>query len=89
MIGICGNEKASDVLVSVDLNAVGINVEVISKLKEMYGELIEQSVKDALKEIEIENAKVIVKDFGALDFVIKGRTKTAARRAQNVVGGTK
>jgi citrate lyase subunit gamma (acyl carrier protein) len=89
MIGICGNEKASDVLVTVDLNTVGISIEVISKLKGMYGELMEKSAKDAIAELGLENAKVTVQDFGALDFVIKARTKTAARRAMNSTGGAR
>lgn len=86
MVGICGNEKASDALVSVDLNADGISLEIISKLKTMYGENIEAAVRESLKEVGVENAHVTVKDFGALDFVIKGRTKTAAKRAMKQGG---
>lgn len=82
MIGTCGNEKASDCVVTVDLNNQGIEVEVVSKLKYMFGELMEKAVKEALTEIKVENAKVKVQDFGALDFIIKARTKTAAKRAQ-------
>ncbi|WP_321329409.1 citrate lyase acyl carrier protein [uncultured Ilyobacter sp.] len=89
MIGICGNEKASDALVTVDLNTVGISVEVISKLKGMFGDLMKKSVMEALAEMETENAKVTVQDFGALDFIIKARTKTAVRRAMAAAGGVK
>ena len=38
MKGICGNEKASDALVSVDLGVTGISIEIKSKLKKMFGE---------------------------------------------------
>lgn len=82
MIGTCGNEKASDCVVTVDLNNQGIEVEVVSKLRYMFGELMEKAVKEALTEINVENAKVKIEDFGALDFIIKARTKTAAKRAQ-------
>ena len=85
MIGICGNEKSSDVLVTVDLNNNGIEVIIESKLKKMFGKLMEKAVREVLEEMNVENAKVLVLDFGALDFVIKARTRTAVRRA--MVGG--
>lgn len=81
MVGICGNEKDSDVLVTVDLNVTGIEVIIESKLKKMFGKLMEKAVREVLSEMKVENAKVLVQDFGALDFVIKGRTRTAVRRA--------
>lgn len=81
MVGVCGNEKDSDVLVTVDLNATGIEITIESKLKKMFGKLMEKAVREVLSEMNVENAKVLVQDFGALDFVIKGRTRTAVRRA--------
>lgn len=33
MIGVCGNEKDSDVIVTVDLNNTGIEIVIESKLK--------------------------------------------------------
>ena len=81
MVGVCGNEKDSDVLVTVDLNVTGIEVIIESKLKKMFGKLMEKAVREVLSEMKVENAKVLVQDFGALDFVIKGRTRTAVRIA--------
>lgn len=81
MVGVCGNEKDSDVLVTVNLNVTGIEVIIESKLKKMFGKLMEKAVREVLSEMKVENAKVLVQDFGALDFVIKGRTRTAVRRA--------
>lgn len=86
MIGVCGNEKDSDVLVTVDLNTIGIEVIIESKLKKMFGKLMEKAVREVLSEMNVENAKVLVQDFGALDFVIKGRTRTAIRRAMIAKG---
>lgn len=81
MVGVCGNEKDSDVLVTVDLETTGIEVVIESKLKKMFGKLMEKAVREVLSEMRVENARVLVQDFGALDFVIKGRTRTAVRRA--------
>ena len=81
MKSFCGSENASDALVSVDLSSDNITIDIQSKLKKMFGGLMEKAVNDALKEMNIKNAYVIVKDFGALDFVIRARTKTAVTRA--------
>lgn len=82
MAGVCGNEKDSDVLVTVDLEHNGIEIIIESKLKKMFGKLMEKAVREVLEEMEVKDAKVLVQDFGALDFVIKGRTRTAIRRAR-------
>ncbi len=88
MKGICGNEKASDVLVTVDLGVTGIEINITSKLKGMFGKHMEKAVKEVIEEMEIKNIKVDVLDSGALDFVIKGRTRTAIKRAL-LAGGIK
>ena len=87
MVGVCGNEKDSDAVVTVNLDNVGSKIEIESKNKKMFGNLMEKAVREVLADMKIENAKVLVQDFGALDFVIKGRTRTAVRRA--VAGGEK
>lgn len=87
MVGVCGNEKDSDALVTVNLDNSGIEIEVESKNKKMFGNLMKKAVKEVLADMKIDNAKVLVQDFGALDFVIKGRTRTAERRA--LTGGMK
>lgn len=71
----------------MNLDNVGIEIEIESKNKKMFGNLMEKAVREVLADMKIENAKVLVQDFGALDFVIKGRTRTAVRRA--VAGGEK
>ncbi|GAU77613.1 citrate lyase acyl carrier protein [Fusibacter sp. 3D3] len=81
MRAICGTEDASDVTVSVLLEGNGIVVNLKSKNKPLFGRLIEAAVKESCLEMNVENATIDVNDFGALDFVIKARTKTAIREA--------
>lgn len=81
MVGICGNGKDSDALVTVDIDFEGIEIEIESKLKKMFGKLMKKAVMEVLEEEGVNNAKVKVQDFGALDFVIKARTRTALHRA--------
>lgn len=87
MVGVCGNEKDSDALVTINLDNRGIEILIESKNKKMFGNLMEKAVKEVLTDMKVDNAKVLVQDFGALDFVIKGRTRTAVRRA--IAGGEK
>lgn len=86
MKGICGNEKASDVLVTADLNFNGIEINITSKLKGMFGKHMEIAVREIIEEMEIKDIKIEVLDFGALDFIIKARTKTAIKRALSTGG---
>lgn len=87
MIGTCGNENDSDCIVTVDLNFQnGIEIEVSSKLKYMFGELMKKAIYEILEELQVKNAKITLQDFGALDFIIKARTKTAVKLALR--GGT-
>ncbi len=81
MTGRCGEAKASDAVVVVNLDHEGRSIEIKSKLKDMFGKLMEEAVTIALDEMEVMDAHVSVEDFGALDFIIKARTKTALRRA--------
>ena len=85
MRAVCGTEDNSDVMVLVLLEGNGIVVNLKSKNKPLFGSLIEAAVKESCLEMNVENAVVDVKDFGALDFVIKARTKTAIREAMKQV----
>lgn len=83
MIGVAGRDKADDILVRADLSEKkGIRIELKSKNKIVFGKSIESAVKEAAKELGVENCDFQLEDFGALDFVIKARVKTAIKRAR-------
>ncbi|SHJ11749.1 citrate lyase subunit gamma (acyl carrier protein) [Dethiosulfatibacter aminovorans DSM 17477] len=77
----CGREKNSDCVVEVELTNDRINIDINSKIKNLFGKQMEKAVRDVLEEFDVKGANVTVRDFGALDFVIKARTKTALRQA--------
>lgn len=81
MIYKCGKEKKSDCVVEVQLIDDIRDIQVSSKMKQLFGRHIENAVLDILDEFDIKGASVLVKDFGALDFVVKARIKTALREA--------
>lgn len=83
MRGEYGFEKKSDCLIIADLSNKGIDINIESKVKKLFGSHIEKAVHRILTDMGIKNVKISVKDFGALDFVIKARTRTAVNQALN------
>lgn len=81
MRGVCGEAKDSDAIINLSLENDGIDIEIISKLEYMFGSQIKASVIEVLKEFNVKDAFVKIEDYGALDFVIRARTKTALKKA--------
>lgn len=81
MIVTYGHEKKSDCLVTVELIDKGISVELTSKVETLFGSQIKHTAMAVANEMNIDNAIITIKDYGALDFIIRARLKTAFRRA--------
>jgi citrate lyase subunit gamma (acyl carrier protein) len=77
MVSKAGNPENSDCEVVVKK---GNNLVINSKVQKIYGKTIEKSVKATLKELDAGNLDIEVKDFGALDYVMKARIETAVRK---------
>lgn len=81
MIYSAGTENKADALVQLEKNDSGkITFALESKVAKIYGKQIEKLVREVLAEANINSASVLVKEFGALDFIIKARLKTAIRK---------
>lgn len=86
--GTAGREKPQDCIVTVELERKrGIEIQLNSKMEKMFGDAIQRAIKEALSEMNVKAANVIVDDFGSFDFVIKARTKTAVKRARGDLNG--
>lgn len=79
--GKAGSEEKSDALIIAQPYKDGIRVELKSSVQKMFGEKIERSVREVLKEMGVKNALIKVRDLSAFDFVIKARVETAVLRA--------
>lgn len=83
MIGIAGNEKSDDILVKADLSyGDGITINLKSKNKIVFGKQMERVIREVAEEMSLTNCYFEAEDFGALDFVIRARVKTAIKRAR-------
>lgn len=80
-----GSLESNDILIMVAPNdSEGIDLKLESIVIKQFGDKIEKTILDTLKELKVSKAKVVAQDKGALDFTIKARVKTAVDRAMEV-----
>jgi citrate lyase subunit beta/citryl-CoA lyase len=80
-IGNKGKGVRSDCSVTLTLtNKNGIDLQIDSKVKSLFGKQIEQLARQILAFYEIENAILLVEDSGALPFVMAARIEAAVRK---------
>jgi citrate lyase subunit gamma (acyl carrier protein) len=75
-----GTMESSDAYVEIEPASEGIAVQLDSVVMEQFGDAIEQTVREVLKEHCVDNANLRIIDRGALDCVIRARVETAVLR---------
>ena len=78
---MAGTMESSDCVVTVRPGEDGIQIDLQSDVKMMFGESILATTRQVLEELEVENAEVSILDRGALDCVIRARVQCAVCRA--------
>ena len=82
---MAGTTESSDVMVMLRPNpAGGIVIDLKSDVIVSFGDAIEATVRDVLKEFDVNDAQVSIVDKGALDFVIRARMQCAICRAAEI-----
>lgn len=76
-----GTLESNDCLIRLESND-DVKIVLNSPVEYEFGDQIRKVVNDVLKESEIDGAKVVIEDRGALDCTIAARLKTAIGRAQ-------
>lgn len=80
--GHWGKEVRSDAHVWIEpRDRAGIDVVLESRVKAYYGDSIRKQAEDALEELGVKHAQVLIHDEGALPFVIAARIEAAVHRA--------
>lgn len=78
--GNTGKDVRSDCKVTLEITkSGGLKIDVVSKVKSLFGDSIEKLSKDVLKFFGIKNAKFKIEDTGALDYVIAARIEAAVK----------
>ena len=71
---VAGTLESSDVQITLRPNpGQGIQINLQSDVKAMFGDAIEATVRNVLSEFDVRDALVDVNDKGALDFAIRAR----------------
>lgn len=77
-----GTLESSDVYIQVNpIDEDIVDIELESSVEELYGEMIEELIRDILKQMDVSHVNVKVQDKGAMDLVIKARLQAAVLRA--------
>lgn len=79
---IAGTLESCDIQIMLLSNEDrGIEIELKSSVEKQFGRQIRKVINETLEKLEIDNAKVVANDKGALDSTIRARVECAAYRA--------
>ncbi len=78
-----GTEEQGDLVVCLSPgdSGSGIQVEIDSTVKSMFGDEIRASAVGIVEEYGLADLKIAIRDQGALDYAIRARVQTAIERA--------
>src|ERR1700758_1649045 len=81
-VGHCGPEIRSDLYVRIEPgDSGGLQIELESRVNAYYGDSIRKQAEEVLEALGVRDARVLIRDEGALPFVIAARIEAAVRRA--------
>lgn len=82
---VVGTLESSDVQITILPNpGNGIEIDLESDVKALFGDSIEQTVREVLEQFEVHDAQVRLFDRGALDCTIRARLSCAICRAAEI-----
>jgi citrate lyase subunit gamma (acyl carrier protein) len=82
---IAGTLESSDIQIIVEPTEEGcVEIELNSSVEKQFGRQIRKVIKETLEELQVESARVIAVDKGALDCTIKARLQCAVFRAADI-----
>lgn len=77
-----GTMESSDVYVQIEPGSEGVQLQLESVVAQQFGKSIKKAVREVLKELNVEHAKVRIVDRGALECVLRARVETAVLRGK-------
>lgn len=77
-----GTMESSDVYVQIEPGSEGVQLQLESVVAQQFGDSIKKAVREVLKELNVEHAKVRIVDRGALECVLRARVETAVLRGK-------
>lgn len=84
--GMYGEKVRSDCAIALEINnSGGVDLLLESKVERMFGKQIRRQVEEQLKAMDVDHARVDIKDSGALPFVIAARLEAALKKVKKDV----
>ncbi|WP_040383247.1 citrate lyase acyl carrier protein [Dethiosulfovibrio peptidovorans] len=83
-MAVAGSMESNDAMVTVEPSNK-LSVEVESVVEAQFGEAIERSIMEVLKDLSVDSCTLSVKDRGALDCTLRARVETALLRGSEGV----
>jgi citrate lyase subunit gamma (acyl carrier protein) len=77
----CGTLQSNDCFIRLYPGTGTIELDIASTVKAQFGEQIEKTILETLKENDIDSCRLFIEDKGALDFTIRARVETAVKRS--------
>lgn len=77
-----GSVESNDCLVMISPSDK-LEIEINSEVKDQYGAQIEETISQKLEEMEVDQAKLVIEDRGALDFTIRARVEACVLRGRS------
>ena len=77
-----GSMESNDAMILVEPGDGEIEIMIESVVKKQFGAQIEKAVRDVLEAFEVNDARVLVRDKGAVECTLKARMETAILRAR-------
>jgi citrate lyase subunit gamma (acyl carrier protein) len=79
--GVAGTMESSDIMITIEPGAAGIEIDLQSVVEKQFGGEIRRAILETLAELSVKDARISAVDKGALDCTIRARTKTAVFRS--------
>lgn len=77
---VAGTLESSDVQIRV-FPVDSLEITIDSTVGEQFGEAINDTTRNVLREHDVENGRIEINDHGALDCTIRARLTTVLQRA--------
>ena len=81
---MAGTLESSDVRVTVEPGANGIELDIESSVMNQYGRAIQRTVLETLERLGVQSARIQIVDQGALDCTIRARVECAVFRSAGI-----
>lgn len=76
-----GSMESNDAMILIEPGDGEVEIMIESVVQKQFGKQIEKAVREVLDDYRIDDARVVVRDKGAVECTLKARCETAILRS--------